>query len=109
MEIATYRYGGHSMSDPGTTYRTCEAIQNTKSTSDPISHLKNVIVDLGVAIEANLKEIDKQVKKTVYDAQRKAEQSPEPILNEFWTDIYLPGSEPKAIRGHESTVVHHYD
>ncbi|CAO0798141.1 unnamed protein product [Mucor circinelloides] len=108
MEVATYRYGGHSMSDPGTTYRTREEIQNVRSTSDPISHLKKVIVDLGVATEADLKEIDKQAKKAVDDAQKEAEQSPEPNLDEFWTDIYLPGTEPKSIRGREPTVVHHY-
>lgn len=63
MEVATYRYGGHSMSDVGTTYRTRGEIQNIRSTSGPISHHKNVIVDLGVATEASLKEIDKQAKR----------------------------------------------
>jgi TPP-dependent pyruvate/acetoin dehydrogenase alpha subunit len=55
-----------------------EEIQNARSTSDPISHLKKVIIDLGVAAEADLKEIDKQAKKTVDDAQ-----SSEPNLDEF--------------------------
>lgn len=83
MEVASCRYSGHSISDPSITYRTLEEIQNIRSTSDPIFHLKNVIVDFGVATEADLKKIDKQAKKTVDDAQKEAEQSP--------------------------TVVHHYD
>ncbi|KAI7894255.1 dehydrogenase E1 component-domain-containing protein [Mucor mucedo] len=108
MEVATYRYGGHSMSDPGTTYRTREEVQNVRATSDPITLLKKRIVDHGVATEAELKEMDKQTKKEVDAAQKEAEASPEPKLDEFWSDIYVPGSEPPIVRGRIASEVHHY-
>lgn len=108
MEVATYRYGGHSMSDPGTTYRTREEIQNIRSTSDPIAHLRKIILEQGVATEAELKDIDKKAKKDVDQVQKEAEASPEPNIEEFWTDIYLPGTEPKSIRGCVASIVHHF-
>ncbi|KAI7897983.1 dehydrogenase E1 component-domain-containing protein [Cokeromyces recurvatus] len=108
MEVTTYRYGGHSMSDPGTTYRTRDEIQQVRSSSDPISHLKKLILEHNIATEAELKDIEKKVKKEVDDAQREAENSPEPDIKEFWTDIYVPNTEPKAIRGCEPTVFHYY-
>ncbi|KAG1448024.1 hypothetical protein G6F56_009068 [Rhizopus delemar] len=60
MELATYRYGGHSMSDPGTTYRTREEIQHMRSTSDPINGMKQILINQGLATEADLKAIDKE-------------------------------------------------
>ena len=65
LEYVTYRYGGHSMSDPGTTYRTREEIQRMRSTNDPIAGLKQKIVDWEVLSEKELKEIDSQAKKYV--------------------------------------------
>jgi pyruvate dehydrogenase E1 component alpha subunit len=55
LEVATYRYGGHSMSDPGTTYRTREEIQYMRSKNDPIQGLKQVILDNNFASETDLK------------------------------------------------------
>lgn len=55
LEMVTYRYGGHSMSDPGTTYRTREEIQHMRSTNDAITGLKQRILDAGFATEAELK------------------------------------------------------
>ncbi|KAG1225026.1 hypothetical protein G6F68_020008 [Rhizopus microsporus] len=60
MEMATYRYGGHSMSDPGTTYRTREEIQHMRSTSDPITGLKQLLINHDMATEADLKALDKE-------------------------------------------------
>src|ERR1700752_1110178 len=68
MEMNTYRYGGHSMSDPGTTYRTREEIQHMRSTSDPIAGLKQKILDWGVCSEDELKKIDKEA-RTYVDVQ----------------------------------------
>ncbi|CDH55044.1 pyruvate dehydrogenase e1 component alphasubunit [Lichtheimia corymbifera JMRC:FSU:9682] len=101
MELTTYRYGGHSMSDPGTTYRTREEIQHMRSTADPIQGLKARLLDLGVATEEQLKAIDKEARKIVDQAVKEAEASPEPDMKEFYTQVYIEGSEPKSIRGRE--------
>jgi len=55
LEFVTYRYGGHSMSDPGTTYRTREEIQRMRSTQDPIKGLQKYLEEWGVASEEDLK------------------------------------------------------
>ncbi|XP_076372774.1 putative pyruvate dehydrogenase E1 component subunit alpha, mitochondrial isoform X2 [Tachypleus tridentatus] len=63
MESATYRYHGHSMSDPGTSYRTREEIQEVRHTRDPITSFKDKIITSGLATNDELKEIEKNVKK----------------------------------------------
>ncbi|KAI9243413.1 dehydrogenase E1 component-domain-containing protein [Sporodiniella umbellata] len=108
MELATYRYGGHSMSDPGTTYRTREEIQHMRSTSDPINGMKQILIDHGLSTEADLKALDKECRKVVDEALKKAEAAPEPPLSEFHTQIYQPGTEPKFIRGREPNELYHY-
>lgn len=55
LEFVTYRYGGHSMSDPGTTYRTREEVQRMRSTQDPIHGLQRYITEWGLASESELK------------------------------------------------------
>ncbi|KAI8988260.1 dehydrogenase E1 component-domain-containing protein [Mycotypha africana] len=101
MEMATYRYGGHSMSDPGTTYRTREEIQHMRSTSDPITGLKQILIENGVASEADLKNIDKDVRKSVEEAAKRAEAASEPDVKNFYTHIYVEGSQPPRVRGRE--------
>lgn len=87
MELVTYRYGGHSLSDPGTTYRTRDEIQSMRSSSDPIQGLKSRILEWGVVDEATLKKVDKAAKEEVDQAVEEAKQSPEPDVKELWTDI----------------------
>ncbi|ORZ19579.1 Dehydrogenase, E1 component [Absidia repens] len=108
MELATYRYGGHSMSDPGTTYRTREEIQHMRSTSDPITGLKQLLIEHNVASEADLKAIDKEARREVDQALKEAEASPEPPLKEFHSDIYQPGTEPSVVRGREPKELYYY-
>jgi pyruvate dehydrogenase E1 component alpha subunit len=108
MEFVTYRYGGHSMSDPGTTYRTREEIQRMRSTQDPIRGLMRYIEDWGLATEEDLKKLDKEAKETVDKAVEEAKASPEPELKELWTDIYYKGTEPPYMRGREREEVHYY-
>ncbi|CAE6465908.1 unnamed protein product [Rhizoctonia solani] len=101
LEFVTYRYGGHSMSDPGTTYRTREEIQRMRSTQDPIKGLQKYLEDWGVASEEDLKTIDKEAKAEVDKAVEEAKESPEPDTKDLWTDIYYKGTEPPYMRGRE--------
>ncbi|KAJ3109285.1 alpha subunit of pyruvate dehydrogenase [Phlyctochytrium planicorne] len=108
MEFVTYRYGGHSMSDPGTTYRTREEIQHMRSTNDPITGLRNRIVDSGAGSEEELKKIDKEVRQEIDQATADAKASPEPAVTELFTDIYAKGSEPPFLRSCEPFEDHKY-
>ncbi|CAK9784992.1 unnamed protein product [Cutaneotrichosporon oleaginosum] len=108
IEFVTYRYGGHSMSDPGTTYRTRDEVQQMRSAHDPIAGLKRYILDWGVASEDDLKAIDKRAKDTVNEAVEEAKKSPMPGLHEFWTDIYYKGTEPPFMRGRTKDEIHEY-
>merc|ERR1712000_363809 len=101
LEYVTYRYGGHSMSDPGTTYRTREEIQRMRSTNDPIAGLKQKIIEWGVAEEEELKKIDKEARSHVDEEVAAAEAMPvpDPTPEVLYEDIYVRGSEPQFIRG----------
>ncbi|KAG9120389.1 alpha subunit of pyruvate dehydrogenase [Ceratobasidium sp. 392] len=105
LEFVTYRYGGHSMSDPGTTYRTREEIQRMRSTRDPIKGLQKYLEDWGVSSEEELKNIDKEAKAEVDQAVEEAKASPEPDVKDLWTDIYYKGTEPPFMRGREREEV----
>lgn len=87
LEVLTYRYRGHSMSDPAK-YRSKEEVQEVKETRDPIDNLKKRIVDGKFATEDELKQMDKDVKERVNEAAEFAKNSPEPDASELWTDIY---------------------
>ena len=87
MELNTYRYRGHSMSDPAK-YRTREEVQEFRETKDPIEGLKKVLMDQGKG-EDELKEIDKAIRKTVTEAADFAENSPEPPPEELYTDVLV--------------------
>ncbi|MBV9786065.1 MAG: pyruvate dehydrogenase (acetyl-transferring) E1 component subunit alpha [Acidisphaera sp.] len=85
LEVKTYRYRGHSMSDPGK-YRTREEIQKVRTEHDCIEQARHRLTELGVE-EAELKRIDDGIKKTVQDAADFAQSSPEPEADELWTDV----------------------
>ncbi|KAI9779560.1 MAG: alpha subunit of pyruvate dehydrogenase [Peltula sp. TS41687] len=101
LEYVTYRYGGHSMSDPGTTYRTREEIQRMRSTNDPITGLKQKLVDWQVVTEDEIKQIDKEARAHVDQEVAEAEKMapPEPVPSVLFEDIYVRGSEPNLLRG----------
>lgn len=101
LEYVTYRYGGHSMSDPGTTYRTREEIQRMRSTNDPIAGLKQKMLDWSVITEEELKGLDKDARKHVNDEVAIAEAMavPETTPQILYEDIYVKGSEIPVIRG----------
>ncbi|TQF84879.1 pyruvate dehydrogenase (acetyl-transferring) E1 component subunit alpha [Elioraea sp. Yellowstone] len=86
LEVLTYRYRGHSMSDPAK-YRTREEVQKMRETRDPIETARKVLVEtLGVA-ENELKAIEEEVRAIVQEAADFAQQSPEPPESELWTDV----------------------
>ena len=87
MELNTYRYRGHSMSDPAK-YRSREEVQDVREKSDPIEGAKKVLLERGVS-EDKLKEIDKAIKARVAEAADFAESSPEPALSELYTDVLV--------------------
>ncbi len=91
LEMKTYRYRGHSMSDPQK-YRTREEIDEVRKNRDPIDHLEERLSELGFADEAALKAIDTDVKRIVADAAEFARTAPEPDLSELYTDVYLEGA-----------------
>ena len=88
LDLKTYRYRGHSMSDPAK-YRTKEEVSKMRSESDPIDQLKARLLDEGVFGEDDLKDIDKAIKKTVGEAAEFAQNSPEPEPAELWTDVLV--------------------
>ena len=87
LEMKTYRYRGHSMSDPAR-YRTREEVNKIKEEQDPIDLIRSTILKKKYASEEQLKAIDTEIKKSIMDAAEFAQQSPEPSENELWTDIY---------------------
>ncbi|MFO0202141.1 MAG: pyruvate dehydrogenase (acetyl-transferring) E1 component subunit alpha [Alphaproteobacteria bacterium] len=88
LEMKTYRYRGHSMSDPAK-YRTKEEVDDIKAKSDPIELVKKMLIDGGHADEAQLKEIDREIRGVVSESATFAQESPEPDPSELMTDIYL--------------------
>lgn len=111
FEFVTYRYGGHSMSDPGTTYRTREEIQRMRSTNDPIAGLKQKILDWEVCTEDELKAIDKKARQECDEQVAEAEKMPVPDSTPkiLFEDIYVPGSEVPYMRGRTTDEVYYFD
>ncbi len=87
LEMKTYRYRGHSMSDPAK-YRTREEVDDVREHNDPIKRCEKRLADNGFKDEAALKEIDKEIKAIVKEAADFSLESPEPKPEELFTDIY---------------------
>jgi pyruvate dehydrogenase E1 component subunit alpha len=87
MELKTYRYRGHSMSDPAK-YRSRDEVKDVREKSDPIERLKATLIKEGVP-EDDLKAVDKKVRKIVVDSADFAEESSEPDLSELYTDVLV--------------------
>ncbi len=88
LEVKTYRYRGHSMSDPAK-YRTREEVQKVREEKDAIEHVRDLLLNGKHATDDDLKAIDKEIKAIVNDSAEFAKTSPEPDLSELWTDIYV--------------------
>jgi len=98
METFTYRYSGHSMSDPGTSYRTRDEIQEVRQTRDPITSFKDRLLSSQLATADELKKLDAEIKAEVDEATKKAKADREVGLDELPADIYSHTLEP-IIRG----------
>jgi pyruvate dehydrogenase E1 component alpha subunit len=86
LEALTYRYRGHSMSDPAK-YRTKEEVEEVRKKNDPIDRLREELIAKGVLDDARLKEVDREVRDIVVRAAEFAQQSPEPDPAELYTDV----------------------
>ena len=91
LEMKTYRYRGHSMSDPAK-YRSKEEVDDVRKNRDPIDHLKTKLEAAGIP-EDRLKQIDAEVRQIVLDAAEHARTSPEPDPAELYTDVYLEAAQ----------------
>ena len=87
LEMNTYRYRGHSMSDPAK-YRTRDEVEQIRKNSDPIENIKMLLNKLGVNDE-NLKSVDTQIKSVIADAAKFAQESPEPPASELFNDVTI--------------------
>ena len=86
LEMQTYRYRGHSMSDPAK-YRTREEVEKVRHDSDPIEQVRNRLLAAKVS-EDELKKIDAEVREIVNESAEFAQKDPEPDPSELWTDVY---------------------
>lgn len=92
IEMKTYRYRGHSMSDPAK-YRSKEEVKKMRQEHDPIEQAKARILEGKMASEADLKATDAEIRKIVTSAADFAQETPEPEASQLWTDIYLEAGE----------------
>lgn len=99
LEMDTYRYHGHSMSDPGSTYRTRDEISSMRQLRDPIEHVRKLLLEKAGADPTELKKIEKAVKKEVDTAVIEAKASPVPEAEMLWKNIYKDplGSSVKGL------------
>jgi pyruvate dehydrogenase E1 component alpha subunit len=88
LEMMTYRYRGHSMSDPAK-YRAKEEVQKMREEHDPIEQVKARLVKSKGATEDDLKRIDAEIRAIVTEAAEFAQSDPEPDVSELWTDVYV--------------------
>lgn len=93
IEAKTYRYHGHSMSDPGISYRSREEVQEVRKNRDPINFLKNTILELKAATEEDLKKIDNETKAEAEEAIEKARKAPLPDDKELIEDVYINNND----------------
>ncbi|KAH8323315.1 hypothetical protein KR067_004878, partial [Drosophila pandora] len=88
VELETYRYGGHSMSDPGTSYRTREEVQRIRAERDPIKIFQTLCFQHALISQDELMELNNQVKAEIKAATKAAILDGEPSLPDLWSDVY---------------------
>ena len=95
VEMSTYRYHGHSMSDPGTTYRSRDEVAATSTARDPIEFVKNALIEHDMMSAEEIKELEKGIRKEVQAAAKRAKESPIPPESELYNYIY--SSDGKSV------------
>lgn len=100
LELETYRYQGHSMSDPGITYRTKEEVTQVRNTVDCIEKVRKHILDNSLATEDELKGIEREIRSKIESDVEKIKKDPLPDDKELYTDVYR-NENPPFIRGIE--------
>lgn len=105
IELATYRYYGHSMSDPGTSYRSRDEVQSIRKARDPIMNLREKLLDSGLADADDIKRLEAEAKEEVEAAVEVAKASPDPILDDLFLDVYADDNmEGHKIRGCDNWI-----
>jgi len=102
VEFETYRYMGHSMSDPGLTYRTKEEVAAIRAEKDPIEKVRYYILENNLATEQDLANIDAEIKKEVDDAVKTAKDAPFPDPSQLYKDVHTVNSRPYYVRAVEA-------
>jgi pyruvate dehydrogenase E1 component alpha subunit len=88
VEFDTYRYHGHSMSDPGTTYRTRDEVGSVRSARDPVEYAKKLLLDYEMATAEELKQIEKAIRADVQGSLERAKAASVPDETQMYMDIY---------------------
>ena len=107
LEMNTYRYHGHSMSDPGITYRTKDEIAQVRQTRDPVEIARNMLVDRKWATVEETKQIEKDIRKRIEAEVAQIRNDPFPPMEELYMDV--GATKEHYIRGVEYELSHHYN
>jgi pyruvate dehydrogenase E1 component alpha subunit len=105
LEMDTYRYHGHSMSDPGSTYRTRDEITGVRQERDPVERLRKLVIDHNLLSQADVKALEKEQRALVDKAVAAAKAAPEPGPEALYADVYLKPDGASA-RGVDHTVMY---
>jgi pyruvate dehydrogenase E1 component alpha subunit len=105
LEMDTYRYHGHSMSDPGSTYRTRDEITGIRQERDPVERLRKLINDLGLLDPTEVKAIEKAQRKIVDEAVAAAKASPEPTSDWLTKNMHVDTRNVR-VRGVDAYASH---
>lgn len=97
VEVDTYRYKGHSISDQGTGYRTTDEVQSMKASRDPIDQVKTMLVDGGWATLQSLKGVERSLRKEVDAAVKFATEAPQPPPEHLWKDVLSPSASGESV------------
>ena len=89
LEYLTYRYHGHSMSDPGITYRTRNEIKHVRNYRDPLNIVKYLLIENSWISEKELKEIEKEIRQSIEKDVEKALQDPEPVEEDLYKHVQV--------------------